>query len=100
MTRDAYAYTLGLYFDKDSEIYTKVRTSDTQWFAYHIGYEFKDEVIDEFYAYSEDTFSCRYTCTHVIKLSATEIVEFPIDITFYCRDVGEDTLIYDLVSNN
>ena len=100
MTRDAYLYTLGLYFDKTSDIYRKVSTSDTQWFAYHIGYEFKDAKMDEFYAYSDDTFSCRYTCTHTINLSASDTYEFPTDITFYFRIVGDDTLVYDLVSNN
>lgn len=100
MTRDASANLLGFYFDKTSEIYNKVRSSDTRWFADHTGYEFKDEQLNEFYAYSGDTFSCRYTCTHVINLYGNQIYESPIDITFYFREVGEDTLIYDLVSNN
>ncbi len=100
MTRDAYAGTLNLYFDQTSAIYTKIRTSETWWFADHIGYEFKDVELSEYYAYSEDTFSCRYMCTHIIKRTSTDIHEFPIDITFYFREVGNDTLVYDLVSNN
>lgn len=100
MTRDASEYLLGFYFDKTSEIYRKVRTSDTRWFADHTGYEFRDPVMSEFYAYSDDTFSCRFTCTHVIKLYWDQVYEAPTDITFYFREVGDDTLIYDLVSNN
>ena len=100
MTRDAYAGTLNLYFDQTSAMYKKIRTSETWWFADHIGYEFRDVELSEYYAYSEDTFSCRYKCTHVIKRTSTDIFEFPIDITFYFREVGDDTLVYDLVSNN
>ena len=100
MTRDAYAGTLNLYFDQTSAIYKKIRTSETWWFADHIGYEFKDVELSEYYAYSEDTFSCRYKCTHIIRRTSAEIYEFPIDITFYFREVGDDTLVYDLISNN
>lgn len=100
MTRDAYTDSLNRYFDQTSAIYKMIRSSQTWWFADHIGYDFKDVEISEYYAYSDSVFSCRFKCTHVIKGTATDVFEFPIDITFYFTEHGENILIYDLVSNN
>lgn len=100
MTRDAYINTLSRYFDSSSDIYYLIRTSETYWFADHMSYEFKDIELSEYYAYSEDTFSCRFVCNYVITKTRSEIYEYPIDITMYFREMGADTMVYDLVTNS
>lgn len=99
MTRDASLATLRTYFDSTSKIYQLIRTSETYWFTPHIGYEFKDTNVVEFYAYSDDVFSCRYLSTQFIYKSATETFRYPMNLTLYFKKINGNYMVYDLVNN-
>ena len=87
------------YFDPESALYTNIRTAETGWVIDHNSYTFEDVSTSEFYAYSEDVFSCRVTLTHVLKYRGLNDYRDYMDMTFYLRRVDGTYLIYN-TSNN
>lgn len=87
------------YFDPASAIYSQLRTSATMWVIDHDGYTFRDVEASEFYAYSEDVFSCRVCLTHVLKYNGLKDYFDQVDMTFYLRRVDDRYLIYNSFNN-
>lgn len=83
------------YFDPTTDLYVSIYTVE-QYFVYpHEGYRFEDEYAGEFYAYDEDTFSCRVSVLQVLENPGMEDFKDKIDMTVYVRRVGGKFLIYD-----
>ncbi len=99
MTRDTYLASLAVFFDKTSKIYEQVRTSEVYWYTPHIGYEFKDTDTDEFYAYNDEIFSCRYRSTMNVFRTANETHPYTMDLTLYFKKINGVYLIFDFVTN-
>ncbi|MBQ8836685.1 MAG: hypothetical protein IJ002_04160 [Clostridia bacterium] len=95
MQKDAAFGKVKGYIDPDSDFYAYVRGTPTWPVISHNGYAFEDAVVTEFYAYSDDVFSCRINLTHVLKYSGLEDYRDSIDITWYFRNVDGKYLIYD-----
>lgn len=87
------------YFDPSSAIYKNLRTSATMWVIDHNSYEFRDVTASEFYAYSDDVFSCRVSLTHVLKYRGLKDYNDYVDMTFYFRNVDGTFLIYNSFNN-
>lgn len=83
------------YFDPSSNLYNNIRTSETSFVIDHSGYYFTDESAREFYAYDENTFSCRVSLTQVLTKKGKPDFRDKIDMTIYLRKVGDSFLIYD-----
>jgi hypothetical protein len=83
------------YFDPSSKLYNSIRTSETSFVIDHSGYRFENESASEFYAYDENTFSCRVSFTQVLTKKGKPDYKDNIDMTVYLRKVGDKFLIYD-----
>lgn len=87
------------YFDPTAAIYSQLRTSATMWVIDHDGYTFRDVDASEFYAYSDEVFSCRVSLTHVLKYSGLKDYFDYVDMTFYLRKIDDHYLIYNSFNN-
>ncbi len=99
MQNDASFAQIKKYFDPSSAIYKNLRTSATMWVIDHNSYEFRDVTASEFYAYSDDVFSCRVSLTHVLKYRGLKDYNDYVDMTFYFRNVDGTFLIYNSFNN-
>ncbi|MBE6709161.1 MAG: hypothetical protein E7578_07975 [Ruminococcaceae bacterium] len=83
------------YFDPTTKLYTSIYTVE-QYFVYpHSGYRFEEEYAGDFYAYDENTFSCRVSVLQILENPGMEDFKDNINMTVYLRRVGEQFLIYD-----
>lgn len=99
VTLDASLANVANYFDKNSDTYNNIRISETRWYTYHIGYEFKDVELNEYYIFGEDIFSIRYSCNHYVYRTRNEEHVFPLDLTLYFKNINGKYYVYDMVSN-
>lgn len=99
MTLDSSLAKVKQYFDASSHTYTYIRTSDTWCYTPHIGFEFKDIELSEYYKYDENTFSARYKCNHHVYRTKTDTFLFPLDLTLYFKNIGGTFYCYDMVTN-
>lgn len=97
--RDAYFASFSNYFDKTTDLYQTIREVPTSFVWAHNGFEFKDVSATEFYAYNEDTFSCRIRFIHILHRDGREDYTEQFDVTFYLHRVNGEFLIYDMVNN-
>ena len=95
MQMDSYFGAVSKYLEQGTPLYESTRTSETYFVMPHSGYSFEDVEADEFYAYDENTFSCRVSFKHILyKPGFEDYVDF-VDTTLYLRKVGDTYLIYD-----
>ncbi len=99
VTLDATLQNVAKYFDTTSNTYNNIRISETRWYTYHIGYEFKDIELKEYYIYDENTFSIRYSCNHYVYRTRNEEFLFPLDLTLYFKNINGNFYVYDMISN-
>ena len=95
MQKDATFSKVRGYLDPASDFYKYVNGTPTWPVITHNSYGFENASVGEFYAYSDDVFSCRITITHILKYSGLEDYKDSIDITWYLRKVNDKFLIYD-----
>lgn len=95
MEMDSWWGNVKPYFDPTTDLYVSIYTVE-QYFVYpHEGYRFEEEYAGDFYAYDENTFSCRVSVLQVLENPGMEDFKDRIDMTVYLRRVGEQFLIYD-----
>jgi len=95
MQNDGKFSAAAAYVDPDSELYVNLRTSETYFVIDHSSYAFEDVKTSEFYAYDENTFSCRVSFTHVLKRYGSKDYRDYIDMTLYLHRIGDTYRIYD-----
>lgn len=99
LTMDATAAQLRKYFDQTSKIYYLISTSERYWYTPHIAFAFEGSSATEFYAYSDEVFSCRYTGTMVVYKTASEIFRYPMNLSLYFKNIDGTFMVYDMVNN-
>lgn len=87
------------YFDSSTTLYQNIREVPNYFVWAHNGYSFKDVEASEFYAYDDNTFSCRIKFTHLLHKTGYEDFVDAFDSTFYLRRVGDEFLIYSMINN-
>ncbi len=92
------------YIEPNTMLYDQTINVSTAWVSAHSGYRFENVKASEFYAYDENTFSCRVSFVHVLTGGTTRFDENgenreKVDITWYYRKVGDKYLIYDRENN-
>ncbi|MBQ8397818.1 MAG: hypothetical protein IJX53_06445 [Clostridia bacterium] len=97
--RDAYFASFSNYFDKTTDLYQTIREVPTSFVWAHNGFDFEDVSATEFYAYNDDTFSCRIRFVHILHRNGREDYTEQFDVTFYLHRVNGEFLIYDMVNN-
>lgn len=95
LQKDAGFAKVGKYMDPTSQLYANIKSSPNWMVIDHNSYDFEDIQTSEFYAYSEDVFSCRVTLTHVLKYPRLDDYRDALDITWYLRKVDGQYLIYN-----
>jgi hypothetical protein len=85
------------YVDDSSDYYKYLKNLDTRWYADHIAHEYTDEAVAEFYAYSDEVFSCRYVGTQVITRTKNDIRYFDLDCTLYFKLVDGEYMCYNII---
>ena len=95
LQKDATFGKVGKYMDPTSQLYANIKSSPNWMVIDHTSYDFEDITTSEFYAYSEDVFSCRVTLTHVLKYPRLDDYRDALDITWYLRKVDGQYLIYN-----
>ncbi len=83
------------YFDPSTDLYDSVRTAEPQYVHPHTGYRFDEEYAGEFYAYDDNTFSCRVHVVQALEYYGMEDFTDKIELTVYLRKVGNKFLIFD-----
>ncbi len=94
MQNDSWWGAVKVYLDPDSDLYESVYTAEQYFVIDHNGFEFVDEHIGDFFAYDENTFSCRVAFTQNLKMYGTEDYTDNIDMTVYLRRCGDEFRIF------
>ncbi len=97
--RDGYFASFSSYFDKTTDLYETIRQVPVGFVWIHNGYSFDDVSASEFYAYDENTFSCRIRFVQVLHRNGNEDYREQFDVTFYLHRVNGEFLIYDMTNN-
>ena len=87
--------TVAQYFDTNSQFYKDTRLNPGVWVIDHKGYYFKDEVVDHFYAYSDDVISCRVKLDQVLTQFGGAEEVYPLRQTVFLHKVNGTFRIYD-----
>ncbi len=85
------------YFDTSSMFYRNIWENPSMFVWDHSGYYFANESTSEFYAYDENTFSCRITFDHCLKHYAKEDYVDQLDMIVFVRRIGNNFYIYDRI---
>ncbi|MBR3836850.1 MAG: hypothetical protein IKJ74_01780 [Clostridia bacterium] len=85
------------YFDTSSMFYRNIAYNLSQFVWDHNGYEFRNEVVENFYAFDENTFCCHVAFDHVLKLYGREDYVDSIDMIIFAKKKGNNFYIYDRI---
>ncbi|MDR1892977.1 MAG: hypothetical protein LBQ48_08230 [Oscillospiraceae bacterium] len=97
---DAGISSLYSYFDTKSTLFKRLERSEAPKVASsHNGYSFKDEKTGDFYAYTDDIFSCSVSFTHILMRGGTENYRDHTDVTVFLRNVDGRFVIYEFHHN-
>lgn len=76
--------TIARYFDSNSEIYkTIISTKYQRWMQNNLGYEFADETVSDFTAYSKELFSVRVSLSMNVTRINGSVKEYGYDQTLF-----------------
>ena len=100
MSKDGSFDKIAGYLDKKTSIYEKVRKSEVVWVRDHSSYKITDKNASEFYAYSDDVFSCRVTMKETLTRPGYDNYVENIDVILYLHRSNGKFLIYDIVTNS
>ena len=99
MQNDTTFSALQPYFEKDTELYKKIREALTMFSLTHQGYEFEDVSVSEYFRYDDETVSMRISFVHILKKNYSEDYRNPMDITYFARLVNGEYMIYEAYNN-
>ena len=99
MQNDAKKSEVYPYFDKNSDIYEKIKRVENTFVWDHNGYEFENVRVSEFLRYDENTVSVRISFIHVLKMYGREDYRNPCDITYFAHLVDGEYLIFNIFNN-
>lgn len=93
---DGYSKDFRDYFDTDSQLWRNIMDNPWAFVMEHTSYGFEKEKAGEFYAYSDNVFSCRVSFEHHLKNPGAEDYIDYLDLTIYLHK-GSDGIfrIYD-----
>ncbi|GHU93521.1 hypothetical protein FACS1894208_03130 [Clostridia bacterium] len=83
--RDATKAAALKYYEKGSNVYEYILKLENSFDWDHNGSDFEDARAREFYAYSEDVFSCRVSFVHKLYKTGREPYIDPLDLTVFLR---------------
>lgn len=98
MQADAQIDTVRPYFDTSSQFYRN--TAANPWiyaWGEHNSYEFKEEVVENFYAFDDNTFACHVSFDQVLHRWGRQDFVDHLDMIVFVRKIGGVYKIYDRI---
>lgn len=92
-------YALQAYYDVNSEIYNVICEVPVWWAQSFSHYEFQNQIISDFYRYSDSLYSVRVQFTLCVTRSDGSIKEWPMDNTFFCTRREDGSYIVTDMTN-
>ena len=86
------------YFDTKSDFYKSTAQNLSMYVWDHNGYEFKNEVVEDFYFFDENTLCCHISFDQILKLTGRENYVDNISMIVYARKTGGTWRIFDCVN--
>ncbi len=86
------------YFDTKSDFYKSTASNPSSFVWDHNGYEFKDEVVENFYYFDENTLCCHIAFDQVLKMTGKENYVDELSMTVFARKVGANWRIFECVN--
>lgn len=83
---------------KDTELYSNLRTLETQYYGYHTGYEFRNKEIVSTTQYSDNCFAVDLKYQHVLLRWGTEIV-YDVSYTIYITQLDGEWKTVEIIIN-
>lgn len=99
MQNDATKSSLFPYFEKGTDLYTRIMSVENMFVWDHNGYEFEDVETSEFFRYDDDTVSLRVSFIHILKMHGREDYRNPTDITYFARKIDGEYMIFSAYNN-
>ncbi len=92
---DGSTAAVGEYFDKGSLFYKNTIRNPAIWVMDHDSFSFRNEVVEEFYFFDENTLCCHISFDQVLKNAGMEDYIDPVDMTVFARKIGGEWYIFD-----
>lgn len=89
--------TVATYFDKSSMFYKNTAGNPSSFVWDHNGYEFKKEVIEDFYFFDENTLCCHVSFDQVLKKTGREDYIDQLDMTIFAKKINGSWQIFDRI---
>ncbi len=86
------------YFDTRSDFYKSTASNPSSFVWDHQGYEFKNEVVENFYYFDDNTLCCHISFDQVLKMSGRENYVDHLSMTVFARKVNGTWRIFDCVN--
>lgn len=99
MQDDGSIGTVSKYFDQNSDFYKSTRANPSSFVWDHNGYEFKNEVIEDFYFFDENTLCCHISFDQVLKMTGRENYVDNLSMTVYAHKVNGTWRIFNCVNS-
>ncbi len=99
MQNDAAKSSVYPYFEKGTNLYSRIQYAETAFVWDHNGYDFEDVEVSEFFRYDENTVSMRVSFTHILKKYGSEDYRNYTDITYFARLIDGEYMIFASYNN-
>lgn len=86
------------YFDTKSDFYKSTASNPSGFVWDHNGYEFKNEVVENFYFFDENTLCCHVSFDQVLKMIGKENYVDELSMTVYARKINGTWRIFECVN--
>lgn len=86
------------YFDTRSDFYKSTAGNPSSFVWDHNGYEFKNEVVEDFYFFDEDTLCCHIAFDQILKMTGRENYVDHLSMTVFARKINGTWRIFDCVN--
>lgn len=87
------------YFDTKSDFYKSTASNPSSFVWDHQGYEFQNEIVENFYFFDENTLCCYISFDQVLKMTGRENYVDHLSMTVYAHKVNGTWRIFNCVNS-
>lgn len=86
------------YFDTRSDFYKSTASNPSSFVWDHNGYEFKNEKVEDFYFFDENTLCCHISFDQILKMNGRGDYVDNLSMTVFARKIGGTWRIFECVN--
>ncbi len=86
------------YFDTKSDFYKSTASNPSGFVWDHNGYEFQNEVVENFYYFDENTLCCHISFDQILKMTGKENYVDRLSMTVFARKISGTWRIFECVN--